>query len=203
MLKTKNIYLVRHGKVEGKPALNGSTDVLVATETQQQIKQALQAYPVEFDQVITSPLKRCYDVATLYSKDSNVGMSSDPRFQEMNFGDVDGVPFDDLTQQWNELEQFWQDPANHALSGAESLHSFRERVLSGWSHVLESSGDNILLVTHGGVIRALLAHALNIDWTNPSWYSNLSIANASITHIKITHADQDFISVKSIGLALL
>ncbi|PTP12375.1 alpha-ribazole phosphatase, partial [Vibrio sp. 10N.286.51.C3] len=38
---TKNIYLLRHGKVEGKAALNGVSDVLVSPELQEQICQAL------------------------------------------------------------------------------------------------------------------------------------------------------------------
>ncbi|MEZ9702276.1 histidine phosphatase family protein [Vibrio sp. 10N.261.46.E12] len=200
---TKNIYLLRHGKVEGKAALNGVSDVLVHPELQQQICDALVQHDVVFDSVITSPLRRCSDLANLYSERMSVPLSVAEGFQEMNFGEVDGIPFDALEDKWAMLDTFWQDPANHQLTGAESLQSFHDRVTQAWSQLLDDPSDNLLLVTHGGVIRILLAHCLDIDWKNPSLYSKLSIENASITHIEITQFAQSFISVKSIGLPVL
>ncbi|WP_333913380.1 alpha-ribazole phosphatase family protein [Vibrio coralliirubri] len=200
---TKNIYLLRHGKVEGKAALNGLSDVLVNPELQEQICEALATQDITIDSVVTSPLKRCGDLANLYAERLSVPLSVAPGFQEMNFGEVDGVPFDELEDKWEMLETFWQDPANHQLTGAESLQGFHDRVTQAWSQLLNDPSDNILLVTHGGVIRILLAHCLDIDWKNPSLYSKLSIENASITHIQITQFAQSFISVKSIGLPVL
>ncbi|MEZ8782182.1 histidine phosphatase family protein [Vibrio splendidus] len=200
---TKNIYLLRHGKVEGKAALNGLSDVLVNPELQEQICEALATQDITFDSVVTSPLKRCGDLATLYAQRMSVPLSIAPGFQEMNFGEVDGVPFDELEDKWEMLETFWQYPANHQLTGAEGLQGFHDRVTQAWSQLLNDPSDNILLVTHGGVIRILLAHCLDIDWKNPSLYSKLSIENASITHIQITQFAQSFISVKSIGLPVL
>ncbi|MEZ8614915.1 alpha-ribazole phosphatase family protein [Vibrio splendidus] len=200
---TKNIYLLRHGKVEGEAALNGSSDVLVNPDLQDRICGALIKQDITFDCVVTSPLRRCSDLANRYAQRMSVPLSVAPDFQEMNFGDVDGVPFDELEDKWGMLETFWQDPANHQLTGAESLQSFHDRVTQAWSQLLNDPSDNILLVTHGGVIRILLAHCLDIDWKNPSLYSKLSIENASITHIQITQFAQSFISVKSIGLPVL
>ncbi|WP_139684031.1 histidine phosphatase family protein [Vibrio tasmaniensis] len=200
---TKNIYLLRHGKVEGEAALNGLSDVLVNPDLQDRICGALANYDVPFDGVITSPLKRCSDLANRYAQRMSMPLSVEVDFQEMNFGDVDGVPFDELEDKWGMLETFWKDPANHQLTGAESLQSFHDRVTQAWSQLLDDPSDNLLLVTHGGVIRILLAHCLDIDWENPSLYSKLSIENASITHIQITQFAQSFISVKSIGLPVL
>ena len=200
---TKNIYLLRHGKVEGKAALNGVSDVLVKPNDQQQICEALVQSEFSFDRVVTSPLRRCSDLASLYSQRMSVPLSVTSEFQEMNFGEVDGVVFDELKDKWAMLETFWQDPASHQLTGAESLQGFHDRVTQAWSQLLNEPSDNLLLVTHGGVIRILLAHCLDIDWKNPSLYSKLSIENASITHIQITQFAQSFISVKAIGLPVL
>ncbi|OED71487.1 alpha-ribazole phosphatase [Vibrio splendidus ZS-139] len=200
---TKNIYLLRHGKVEGKAALNGFSDVLVKPEMQQRICESLAEQNLSLDCVITSPLRRCSDLANLYAKRKSLPLSVDLGFQEMNFGEVDGVAFDELDDKWSMLETFWQDPANHQLSGAESLQNFHDRVTQGWSQLLTRDSDNLLLVTHGGVIRMILAHCLDIDWKNPSLYSKLSIENASITHIQITQFAQSFVSVKAVGLPVL
>ncbi len=200
---TKNIYLLRHGKVEGKTALNGVSDVLVNPNLQQQICEALVQHGVSFDGVVTSPLRRCSDLANLYAQRMSVPLSTASGFQEMNFGEVDGVAFDEIKDKWLMLETFWQDPANHQLTGAESLQSFHDRVTQAWAQLFSDPSDNLLLITHGGVIRVLLAHCLDIDWKNPSLYSKLSIENASITHIQVTQFAQSFISVKAIGLPVL
>ncbi|MEL0608371.1 histidine phosphatase family protein [Vibrio echinoideorum] len=200
---TKNIYLLRHGKVEGKAALNGFSDVLVKPEMQQRICESLAEQNLSLDCVVTSPLRRCSDLANLYAKRKSLPLSVDLEFQEMNFGEVDGVAFDELDDKWSMLETFWQDPANHQLSGAESLQNFHDRVTQGWSQLLTHDSDNLLLVTHGGVIRMILAHCLDIEWKNPSLYSKLSIENASITHIQITQFAQSFVSVKAVGLPVL
>ncbi|MDN3701588.1 histidine phosphatase family protein [Vibrio artabrorum] len=200
---TKNIYLLRHGKVEGQPALNGSSDVLVHPDMQQRIGESLVEQNLSLNRVITSPLRRCSDLADLCAKRLSLPLWVEPEFQEMNFGDVDGVAFDELKDNWSMLETFWQDPANHQLTGAESLQSFHDRVTQAWSQLLTSEGDNLLLVTHGGVIRMILAHCLDIEWKNPSLYSKLSIDNASITHIQITQFAQRFVSVKAVGLPVL
>ncbi|MEZ8373575.1 alpha-ribazole phosphatase [Vibrio cyclitrophicus ZF65] len=199
----KNIYLLRHGKVEGKAALNGFSDVLVNADLQQQIGEALVTQDITFESIVTSPLRRCSDLANLSAQRMSLPLSVVTGFQEMNFGEVDGVAFDELDDKWAKLETFWEDPANHQLSGAESLQNFHDRVTQGWSQLLTNESDNLLLVTHGGVIRMILAHCLDIDWKNPSLYSKLSIENASITHIQITQFAQSFVSVKSIGLPVL
>lgn len=203
-IRIKNIYLVRHGKVLGEAALNGKTDVLVDASLQDEICAEITALPVKFDAVAASPLRRCYDLAERAAQAKSIPLQSIDELQEMNFGDLDGVPFDLLSDQWDSLESFWQDPANHQLAEAESLQAFHQRVIQGWSQLISCTNDNTLLVTHGGVIRMILAHCLDIDWKKPTLYSNLAIGNASLTHIQITQTDDNnYISVKVIGQPLL
>lgn len=221
----KNVYLVRHGKVQGASALNGVTDVLVDDVLQKKISARLHNYPVDFDRLVSSPLRRCSDLGQYYIQDlgascegtlqpnqlaSAKGVDQPPcleivqDIQEMNFGEVDGIPFDQLTEQWDKLEQFWQAPADHCLIGAESLQQFNTRVAESWHTLSQNQATNTLVITHGGVIRMILAHCLNVDWTNPSWYANLSIENASVTHIQITQIKGDqYFNIKSIGVPLL
>ncbi len=58
-----NLYLMRHGKTVGRPALNGKTDVLVEAHRQEQIAHTLLRSPYSFSNIITSPLRRCRDLA--------------------------------------------------------------------------------------------------------------------------------------------
>jgi alpha-ribazole phosphatase len=203
-----NIYLLRHGKVSGEAALYGHTDVDVAPDVNALIVKQLVAMNLEVNSVITSPLKRCFNLAELLSHESKSSITSLEPLKEINFGLYDGVPFDELHQDkniWQSLERFWQNPVQHPLPKAELLTGFSFRVINAWQMIidkvmLEPLNQNIIVVCHGGVIRMILAHLLNIDFRNPLWYTNLSIANGSLTSIEIKNKQT---RVKQIAKPLL
>lgn len=190
-MKCKNIYLLRHGKTLAEAALNGLTDVAVSELTQQNIAKAIIESQIKFDHIISSPLQRCAKLAENIAPSLGCQVQLMPQVQEMSFGDVDGVAFSQLSSQWPLLESFWQDPANHRLPQAETLAAFHHRIVQGWEQILQRTDDHLLVVTHGGVIRMLVAHLLDLDWKNPKLYSSLAIANASITHIQVSYLAMD------------
>ncbi len=199
-----NIYLLRHGKTLGKPALNGHSDVAVDETIQRNIADALlQKYT--FNQVYSSPLKRCHRVAELITDQRpELNLEVDPRLKEQYFGEFDGVAFDDLTPYWNQLEQFWQNPAQCTLPQAEPLQEGFERVIAAWEQIAQQCDQDTLIIAHGGPIRYILAHVLGLDWQNSKLYTTLSIQNQSITHIQLSRFEgQAFFSVKAIGMLLI
>ncbi|GAA6203606.1 histidine phosphatase family protein [Thalassotalea sp. SU-HH00458] len=208
-----NIYLLRHGKVSGAAALYGKTDVAVLPEINEQIAEEFIAQHLNIDAVITSPLVRCSSLAMLIGEKLQRSVSIEAQLKEMDFGLYDGIAFDQLHLDkdiWHQLERFWQNPVQHPLPNAELLTGFSYRVKNAWQAIIddinklpvvgEKSAKNILLVCHGGIIRMILAHLLNIDFRNPLWYTNLSIANASLTSIEI---NQQQPRVKQIAKPLL
>ncbi|MCY9805588.1 histidine phosphatase family protein [Vibrio scophthalmi] len=202
-MKSVNIYLLRHGKTLGEAALNGHTDVLVASSVQQSICSGLLKINLPFEHVVSSPLRRCRDLAMrLVVEKPSLSLQVNPEFQEMNFGQFDGVPFDQLSQQWPMLERFWQDPVSHPLPGSELIDAFYQRISDGWQALAQSAEQDTLLIAHGGTIRMILANTLGLDWRNPALFSTLQLANQSISHIKITHADKIYVQICSIGTPL-
>ncbi|WP_394256251.1 alpha-ribazole phosphatase family protein [Vibrio harveyi] len=201
-MKTLNIYLLRHGKVNAAPGLHGQADLKVDEAEQYKIAQTWQQTGRVVEGIISSPLSRCHDLAEILAEQQLLPLSVEPQLQELDFGDFDGIPFDMLSEHWNKLDAFWTAPALHTLPNAESLDDFSHRVTCAWSQIINDINDNLLIVTHGGVIRMILAHVLGVDWCNPRWYSTLAIGNASVTHITITIDDQIYASVRSIGVPL-
>ncbi|PMJ89845.1 histidine phosphatase family protein [Vibrio sp. 10N.261.55.A7] len=201
--KTYNVYLLRHGKTVGEPSLNGITDVIVSDETQQQIAKALSKESLGYSQVITSPLRRCKDLADkLVMNNPSVGYSVNSGFVEMDFGDYDGQSFDALRPYWPNLDSFWKDPANKPLPNAESLHDCYQRVTDAWENMVANLNKDTLIVCHGGTIRLILAYILKTDYTNSTWYSALNIGNQSLTHIKIHEEYKNNPHVQMIGKPL-
>ncbi|MGR5233888.1 alpha-ribazole phosphatase family protein [Vibrio rotiferianus] len=201
-MQTLNIYLLRHGKVNAAPGLHGLTDLQVDEEEQRKIALAWQQSGKDVAGIISSPLLRCHDLAQIVAEQHLLPLNVEPLIQELDFGDFDGVPFDMLSEHWNKLDAFWQAPAQHTLPNGERLVAFANRVTCAWSQIINDINDNLLIVTHGGVIRMILAHVLGVDWRNPRWYSTLAIGNASVTHITLTIDDQIYASVRSIGVPL-
>ncbi|WGV99073.1 histidine phosphatase family protein [Vibrio sp. YMD68] len=200
MDKVVNVYLLRHGKTVGPAALNGRTDVPVCSDTQTQIVDALNKDAIEFASIITSPLSRCRALAEKWhGLNSSIPYRIETRFQEFDFGDYDGKTFDELQPMWPQLSTFWSDPAHHTLPNAEQLQDFYERVSQGWLDLTTKIQDDTLVVCHGGTIRLILAHILNVDWSNPAWYSSLHIGNQSITHIKVTLSEPRLAHIQMIG----
>ncbi|MEI8593016.1 histidine phosphatase family protein [Photobacterium sp. Hal280] len=200
-MKTFTVTFIRHGKVNGAPALYGSTDIAVCPETNQAICHALTQADIDYQTVISSPLRRCISLAELLAGEHP--LVCEPALKEMHFGQLDGTPFEEITStsaEWQQLEQFWHNPASSGLPEAESLENFSMRVTACWSRIVSELRNDVLIVTHGGVIRAIVADVLGLDWKNPQWYSNLTIRNGSVTQIQVTVTDnRPYFVVKQIG----
>ena len=160
------IDLLRHGEAEGTPCFRGHTDHALSKSGHQQMMTTLQDYTA--DVVITSPLSRCAEFAHEWSAQQNIDCHAIDDFKEINFGDWDGLMVEQIkASQQDELNLFWHDPVNFTPPNAESLVAFQQRILTGWEsllneHLTQDNDKNILLITHGGVIRVLIAHVLSM-----------------------------------------
>ena len=200
------ISLLRHVNVNGAAALYGHTDIAPQIEPNKRLLAALiQSHQLTpYDLVISSPLQRCHLLAEQFSKACQIPLVCLNDFKEMNFGDFDGIAFDDIdfdnisqsnNQNWQLLEKFWQAPGSIVLPNGETLAQFHHRVITAWLRLIteqfsdltsEKKSSKILFVAHGGVIRMILAHALQLDWQSATWQQHLQIANASCSKITIS-----------------
>ncbi|EEX92228.1 alpha-ribazole-5'-phosphate phosphatase [Vibrio orientalis CIP 102891 = ATCC 33934] len=203
-VKTYNIYLLRHGKTQGAPALYGHTDVAVSIETQQSIRKTLTTQNLGFTAIETSPLKRCQALAQQLVDDCPaLALTVTDNWKETHFGDLDGVPFEAAQSDWPKFEAFWRDPAIHVLPNAEPLEQFYHRISQAWDSFTQALDQDTLVICHGGTIRMILAHVLQLDYTNPLLYSTLHIDHQTLTHIQLTQADKNYLRVRMIGQPLI
>ena len=85
----------------------------------------------------------------------------EPDLRELNFGDWEGRTAADLMIDQSEaLGRFWSDPYGFTPPGAEPVADFEKRVLAAIERLTDRcAGERVLLVTHAGVMRLLLAEA--------------------------------------------
>jgi alpha-ribazole phosphatase len=199
-LNVTQFDLLRHGQIDGPPALYGRTDVGLSRDGWQQMhRQTSHLY--NLDNIISSPLRRCSDFAKELASDNQLTLQIESDMQECDFGEWDGIKFDDHSQHWPLMTSFWQDPDHNTPPQGETLETFHNRVVTSWQSLCEQHrGQNNLLVCHGGVIRQILAHILPTDWHSGDWYSQLQIGYASLTRIVIPAFPNAKPSVAFIGL---
>ena len=161
-----DIYLIRHTKTDTHKGLcYGQTDVALADSFLEETRQLQQKLPELKSNtlVFSSPLTRCVTLAEKLSDN----VSTDARLLELDFGDWESKRFDDIDVA---ILQQWTDNFVHvAPPNGESFIDLCRRAGSFWQDVVHSmhpAPDRILIITHAGVIRALLAHILKLPPAN-------------------------------------
>lgn len=152
--------LLRHGETELGGGFRGSLDDALTEQGWAQMHAALSEVG-PWDQLVSSPLQRCARFAEVLAERLDLPLALDPGLQELHFGDWEGRSALDLMQDHEQaLGEFWADPYGFTPPGGEPVAAFSARVLAALERLqLAYAGQRVLLVTHGGVMRLLLARA--------------------------------------------
>ncbi|MDD2725344.1 MAG: alpha-ribazole phosphatase [Methylovulum sp.] len=158
-----DVYLIRHTKTVAAPGLcYGQTDIALDDNFADEllkIRQKLPDLPPDCP-VFCSPLSRCLQLAGCLSDN----VQQDGRLLEINFGDWENTPFDAIDA---EALRHWTDNFVHiAPPNGESFTDLYQRAGDFWQDVLRQDAQQVLVVTHAGIIRALLAQVLALPLAN-------------------------------------
>lgn len=146
-----SVYLIRHGKTEAneKRLYCGSTDLPLSEAGREELRSL--AYAITPERFATSGMKRANE--TLKILFGNVPYSVDSRFREVDFGDFEMKSYEMLKN--DPAYQAWLtgDNETNVPPGGESGAQMTCRVLEAFAEL----PDGTALVTHGGVIAAIMA----------------------------------------------
>jgi len=157
---TLHLDLLRHGETELGGGLRGSLDdALTATGWAQMQAAVAKAGP--WDRLISSPLQRCARFAEPLAERLGLPLQLDADLQELHFGDWEGRSAAQLMETDAEaLGLFWADPYAFTPPNGEPVSAFATRVLTAIKRLQQAcDGERVLLISHGGVMRLLLAQA--------------------------------------------
>ena len=152
--------LLRHGETTGGNGFRGSLDDALTELGQTQMQQAVADF-AGWDLVISSPLQRCQVFAEQFAAARGLPLRIEADLRELHFGDWEGRNAAEiLFEDEHALGQFWTNPYQFTPPAAEPVREFANRVLTAVQRLsVELAGQRVLLVTHGGVMRLLLARA--------------------------------------------
>ncbi|WP_022942726.1 alpha-ribazole phosphatase [Psychromonas hadalis] len=183
-----DIYLIRHTKPLIKQGTcYGQLDCAVAEGYSQQLAKISNYFNhKKITAIYSSPLQRCALLAEDLAKQHiNTTVIYKDNFKEINFGDWEGVKWDDIPR--DKIDAWNEDRLNFQFPNGETPSQFYQRVVDTWSELIQvmqqaDKPQKLLLVAHAGVIRALLCHCLHIPF---QYATQLTIDYATISKISL------------------
>jgi broad specificity phosphatase PhoE len=179
------LFLVRHGEttwnLEGRA--QGQSDTPLSDPGRQQaVKLAERLKSTTFTLAYSSDLSRALETAKtlLQGHDTHLKLAQDIR--EKRYGEWEGKSFKEVQEQYPELyKRLFAEDVTFAPPGGESDTDLILRVKPFASTIKSShvGDENILIVAHGGSLRALLVNLLGLT-VNALWRFRLSNSSVSI-----------------------
>jgi ribonuclease H / adenosylcobalamin/alpha-ribazole phosphatase len=162
-------FLVRHGETAENVQMRylGTADEPLNETGQKQAKQAAEALSqLPIQRVIASPMRRAADTARQIQQACNVELQLDARLAEGSFGRWEGLSHDDVLRLGSpdtEILARWESDPFCAPPGGEAIIDIQKRVVDLLEELKSQYSDaSIVLVSHVGPIKALIAAALDI-----------------------------------------
>jgi 2,3-bisphosphoglycerate-dependent phosphoglycerate mutase len=143
------LILARHGETDwnrdgiwqghGDPPLN-DLGRRQATELAEKLAD------VEIDALYSSDLRRAYETAEIVGGAKGLTITADPDLREMDVGSWSGLTTDEIQERFPEA----------AYHDGETREVFHARAVGALDRIARAhDGQRVLVVTHGGVARAL------------------------------------------------
>ncbi len=150
------LYLLRHGPTTANPSAAplGTTDAEISPEGEAlwpAVKRDVLALGIQ--RVLTSDLRR----AKGHALDLGLPALVLPELQEQSFGEWEGLPWPEIKG----AEAFLANPVHAAPPGGESFARCASRAVMAIQGQLSGEAP-ILVLSHGGPLRAILAHFLGL-----------------------------------------
>lgn len=150
MIPAKPFYMIRHGQTEANALkiMAGSLDSPLTETGRQQAfdaQKVIMSLEIKPAAIFHSPLSRARDTALIINEALNVPMHEDKDLAEIHAGDLEGAPYEDC----KDLFERWP-----TIPNGETPNEFFKRVKQAKSRAIERFNDPVLIVCHGGVMRA-------------------------------------------------
>ena len=147
------LYVVRHGETEKNKygLIQGQTECDLSKNG---IEKAKELIPIvrnlKIDVVISSPLKRAYDTASIITE-GKYPINIDDRMIERNWGLCEGASIDDV-----DTVKCWNFFLNIGDNGIEKVQDLLKRVSEFLEDIKNKYPDkNVLVASHSAILRAI------------------------------------------------
>lgn len=163
-------YLVRHGKDDETVRGGWSNHSLVPEGVAQvhALGREMEEWELDFGRIYSSDLRRAKETALILKDYLHCPVEFLPGFREADNGLLAGMKNELANEKYPGI--YWSTLDYSACyPGGESPERFFNRVKAAWQIFkaeIAKTGQNVILVTHGGVIEAILCIEGGVEYTN-------------------------------------
>ncbi|TPV96564.1 MAG: histidine phosphatase family protein [Myxococcales bacterium FL481] len=162
------LVCVRHGEPEqrARGRVYGKLDVGLSLAGREQVRRAVAVCRAWRPTVVyASPRTRARQSAEILASALGQDVTVEAAFAELDFGRFEGRTYEEVERDYPDVYRRWMDaPTQVEFPDGESYSQLRARVLAGLKRIRAMHvGGVVMVVAHGGVIRAVLADALGLD----------------------------------------
>lgn len=185
------IYLIRHGETLwnklGK--FQGSVDIELSEEGRKQAECLKRTLKGDFQAVYASPLIRAMETANTLCEGTGLKVVPCENMREINFGVFEGLTFAEIQNNYpKEFDRWRTEEEGPFVGGDLSVRNASIRAASAIRSIATSHpGEKVLIVAHGGIIKAGLIGLF--EW-KMTMYHHFYIGNTAIS--KISFRDIDY-----------
>ncbi len=181
------LIFIRHGETEWNASLRyqGHANIPLNERGRAQARAAAarlaQANPVA---IYTSDLERAAETAAIVAAPLGLQPQIMPELREINVGEWEGHTPEELYRRFpDHMREYDRDPARTVRIGGESYAQLQQRALGSLNQIHEKHTQNetILIVSHGGTIRAVLCHVIGLDLI---YFGRMWLDNGSFTELR-------------------
>lgn len=183
-----NIYLIRHGR-QNSPLCNVNVELAEEGKRQAELLgRRLEGYDI--DGLYSSDLIRAVETAGILNKYLNQNHLIREDIREISFGFLEGKSNEEIEKEFADFrkEQLLLEE-DIPYPGGECGRQVFERAMRTIEEIIGTDKSNIAVVTHGGVIRALVSGLLGLDMSK-KLLLGVSLENTSITHL-VYHKEKE------------
>lgn len=162
-------YLIRHGK-DDDSVRGGWSDNPLTDEGVMRTKDLANYFAknIKVNKIYSSDLTRARQTAQLIANKIKINIDYVPDFREVNNGDLANLKNDIADEKYPKF--YWRKMEwNQSYPNGESPKEFYIRIKNAWdkfSHDVIMNNENIILVTHGGVIDVICNLVNGTEYTN-------------------------------------
>ena len=181
------LILIRHGESEGNAGgfVQGRLDFgLTSLGRAQAHATAERLRGLKVDRLVSSPLKRAFETASVFAGVVGLEIEPEPGLMEYDMGAASGLTGPQIREKFPEIMAAWGKGIRPTFPGEEGRDEFHARV----AEVLRryaGTRQTIAAVAHGGVISAVCYQVLGMDRARRGSFET---ANCSITEVALDRA---------------
>ncbi len=182
------VVLIRHGRTawNDQGRLMGRADIPLDEVGHAQARELVEIVrAMDPARLVSSPLIRARSTAEPLARATGLPIEEDDRWIEVDVGELEGLTWAAVEQLYPEFgARLRHEPGDTARPGGESDAQLQERSVAALEDCMRSNpGECVVVVSHGGTIRATLAWVLGVP-LGEKW--RLMVDNASLSSVEMT-----------------